>query len=61
MTTLARIRALGVVDTGVEWPEVEQMFSRDHIEILGVIDGLEEVWEEIEESRADVLLVACTG
>jgi len=59
--TPPRIRALAVVDTGVDWPAIEHTLSRDRVEVMGVIDGLEEVWEPIEESRADVLLVACVG
>jgi pilus assembly protein CpaE len=56
------MRALVALDRDVEWREVEQMLAHDDgVEVVGVLDGLEEVWDAMEESRADLLLVACAG
>jgi len=60
--TFPQIRALVALDRDVEWTEVESMLaSDDTVEVVGVLDGLEEVWEAIEESRADLLLIVCSG
>ena len=58
----ARIRALVALDRDVNWPEIEQTLSRDDgIEVVGVLDNLDDAWEAIDESRAELLLIACSG
>ena len=58
----AQIRAIVALDRDVDWPEIEKSLSRDDgVEIVGVLDGLEDAWEAIDESRAELLLVACSG
>ncbi len=57
-----RIRALVALDRDVDWPEIEQTLSRDDgVEVVGVLDDLDDAWEAIDESRADLLLIACSG
>ena len=58
----ARIRALVALDRDVDWPQIEQTLTRDDgVEVVGVLDDLDDAWEAIDESRADLLLVACSG
>jgi hypothetical protein len=53
-----RISALVALDRDVDWRQVEHTLAHaDGVEVIGVLDGLEEVWDAIEESRADLLLV----
>jgi len=57
-----RIRTLVALDRDVNWPEIEQTLSRDGVvEVVGVLDSLDDAWEAIDESRAELLLVACSG
>src|SRR5689334_10968867 len=57
-----RIRTLVALDRDVDWRQVEQTLAHDEgVEVIGVLDGLDEVWDAIEESRADLLLVVCSG
>jgi len=58
----ARIRALVALDRDVNWQEIEQTLSRDDgVEVTGVLDNLDEAWEAIDESRAELMLLACSG
>ena len=56
------IRALVALDSGVDWREVERSITPGGgVEVAGVLESLDDAWDELEESRADVLLVACSG
>ncbi|HXY82025.1 MAG TPA: AAA family ATPase [Gaiellaceae bacterium] len=60
--TSTRIRALVALDRDVNWKDIEQTLSRDDgIEVVGVLDDLDDAWEAIDESRAELLLLACSG
>jgi pilus assembly protein CpaE len=60
--TAAPIRALVALDRGVDWPDVERSLSRSEgIEVTGVLETLEDAWDALEESRAELLLVVCSG
>jgi pilus assembly protein CpaE len=60
--TNTRIRALVALDRDVNWKDIEQTLSRDDgIEVVGVLDDLDDAWEAIDESRAELLLLACSG
>jgi pilus assembly protein CpaE len=55
------IRALVALDSGVEWRDVERSILPGSVEVAGVLESIDDAWDELEESRADVLLVACSG
>jgi pilus assembly protein CpaE len=57
----APIRALVALDSGVEWRDVERSILPGGVEVANVVEGIDDAWDELEESRADVLLVACSG
>src|SRR4051812_46794817 len=56
------IRAIVALDEGVEWRNVERsILPGGGVEVAGMLESLDDAWDELEESRADVLLVACSG
>jgi len=57
-----RIRALVALDRDVDWPQIEQTLTHDDgVEVVGVLDNLDDAWGAIDESRAELLLIACSG
>jgi pilus assembly protein CpaE len=57
-----RIRALVALDRDVDWPQIEKTLTHDDgVEVVGVLDDLDDAWEAIDESRAELLLIACSG
>jgi pilus assembly protein CpaE len=58
----APIRTLVAIDSDVDRGLIEQTLSRDSgVEIVGVLDGLDDVWDVLDQSTAELLLVACSG
>jgi pilus assembly protein CpaE len=56
------IRALIALDDGVDQESVQAALPVDsHIQIVGLVDGLEESWTMLQEMPTDLLVVACAG
>jgi pilus assembly protein CpaE len=57
-----RIRALVAIDAGVDSHSVQAILEdAPGIELVGVINGLEESWRTLQETRPDLVVVACAG
>ena len=57
-----RIKALVAVDAGVDTAFVQSALERvPGLDLVGVINGLEESWRTLQETRPELLLVACAG
>src|SRR5919201_729736 len=57
-----QIHALVAVDEGVESQYVQSTLpDNGNIEIVGIINGIEESWQTLQETAPDLLLVACAG
>ena len=58
----APIRTFVAIDSGTDGDAVRSSLpSAGEIQIVGVIEGLEESWATLQETPADLLLVACHG
>jgi pilus assembly protein CpaE len=58
----AAIRALVAVDATADREVVQEALpAGDHIEIVGVIYGLDESWSALQEGPTDLVVVACSG
>src|SRR5438477_7735719 len=56
------VKTLVAVEDGVDIAAVHAALPDDQdIHIVGVVDGLEESWEVIQETPNDLLVVACDG
>ena len=56
------IRALVALDRDVNHEMVRATLPADSmIQVVGMVDGLEESWRILQETPADVVLVACSG
>jgi pilus assembly protein CpaE len=56
------IRALIALDDGVDEESVRAALPEEsHIQIVGLVDGLEESWTMLQETPTDLLVVACAG
>ena len=56
------IKTFVALDSGADREEVKMAVPDDHeIQIVGLVEGLEESWSTLQETSADVLLVACAG
>jgi pilus assembly protein CpaE len=50
------------VDSGLNSDAIESVLPiASEIQVTGVVDGLEESWSTLQETLADVLVVACAG
>lgn len=59
---MAAIRTFVAVDSTIDRSVVQSALPTSHgIEISGVIDGLEESWNALQEAPIDLLVVACGG
>src|SRR5207244_5781772 len=59
---MATIRALVAVDSSLERDAVQAALPAiDQIEITGVIYGLDESWNALQEAPTDLVVVACKG
>jgi len=57
-----RIQAIVAVDTGVDENQLRSALPEGAgIDVLGVIDGLEESWQTLQETSPDIVVVACSG
>jgi pilus assembly protein CpaE len=57
-----RIKALVALDTGMTAEAVGRALPQDgHIELVGVVDGVDEALTALQETPADLLVVACAG
>jgi pilus assembly protein CpaE len=56
------VRTFVALDEGVSRSTVEAALPYDAtFQIIGILEGLQESWATLEETEADVVLVACTG
>lgn len=56
------VKALVALDTGVSREFVQQALpAGGQIEITGIVDGLDEAWRTLQETAADLIVVACAG
>jgi pilus assembly protein CpaE len=59
---MASIRALVAVDSSLSREAVQAALpATDQIEITGVIHGLDESWNALQEAPTDLVVVACKG
>src|SRR5256885_1086473 len=59
---MAAVRTFVAVDPSVDRSLVQEALpSSGEIEILGVINGLEESWNALQEAPVDLVVVACGG
>ena len=57
-----RIRALVALDSGIDRELVQSVLPHDGaIEIAGLVDGLEDAWNTLQATPAELLVVACEG
>jgi pilus assembly protein CpaE len=57
-----RIHALVAVDTGVDDGQLQAALPDDSgIDVIGIIDGLNESWQTLQETSPDLVVVACAG
>jgi pilus assembly protein CpaE len=57
-----RIQTLVALDVGVDEALLRSALPDDGgIEIIGIVDGLNESWQTLQETTADLVVVACAG
>jgi pilus assembly protein CpaE len=57
-----RIQALVAVDGGVDEGQLQSALPDDSgIDVIGIISGLDESWQTLQETSPDLVLVACAG
>ena len=57
-----RIQAIVAVDANVDQSQLRAALPEDAgIDVIGVIDGLEESWQTLQETSPDIVVVACSG
>jgi pilus assembly protein CpaE len=57
-----RIQTLVALDGGVDEATLRAALPADGgIDIIGIVDGLNESWQTLQETSADLVLVACAG
>jgi pilus assembly protein CpaE len=56
------IKALVALDDGVDSEVVNDALPTvSEVQIVGIVDGLEESWQTLQEVQTDLLIVACAG
>src|SRR5262249_34534936 len=56
------IQTLGALDGGVDQALLRAALPNDGgIEIIGIVDGLNESWQTLQETSPDLVVVACAG
>jgi pilus assembly protein CpaE len=57
-----RIHALVAVDTGVDGAQLQASIpDASNIDVIGVIEGLDESWQTLQDTSPDLVIVACAG
>ena len=57
-----RIQALIAVDVGVDEGQLQAALpSASGIDVIGIVAGLDESWQTLQETSADLVVVACAG
>jgi pilus assembly protein CpaE len=54
------MKTLVALDAGVDRDAVSAALP-DEIHLLGIVDGLDESWSVLQETAADLLIIACAG
>src|SRR3954470_15720088 len=56
------IKALVVMEEGVDPAMLQSSMPSEHaVQRVGIIEGIEESWHAIQETPAEVLIIACSG
>jgi pilus assembly protein CpaE len=56
------IKTLVALDEGVESDIVQEALPTvSEVQVVGIVDGLEESWQTLQETQTDLLIVACAG
>jgi pilus assembly protein CpaE len=56
------IKTLVALDEGVDSDVVrEALPTVAEVQVVGIVDGLEESWQTLQETQTDLLIVACAG
>jgi pilus assembly protein CpaE len=56
------IKALVALDTNVSYEMIQAALPVDtSVQVVGMIEGLDEAWNTLQETNADLLIVACGG
>jgi pilus assembly protein CpaE len=57
-----RIQALVAVDAGVDDGQLQAALPDDSgIDVIGIVEGLNESWQTLQETSPDLVVVACAG
>jgi pilus assembly protein CpaE len=57
-----RIQTLVAVDAGVDGNQLQAALPQDSgIDVIGIVDGLDESWQTLQETSPDLVIVACAG
>ncbi len=56
------IKALVAIDAGVDQRTVELSLPRnDEFDVVGIVEGLDDAWMTLQETPAELLVIACAG
>jgi pilus assembly protein CpaE len=56
------IKTLVALDDGVSYDGVQDALPADaDVQVVGIVEGLTEAWETLQEASADLLVVACSS
>ena len=56
------IKTLVALDTNVSYEMIQAALPADtSVQVVGMIEGLDEAWNTLQETNADLLIVACGG
>ena len=57
-----RVKTLVALDHGVDRGSIDEALPQgSNIDVVAVVDGLEESWTALQETGADLVVVACSG
>ncbi|HET8653573.1 MAG TPA: AAA family ATPase [Gaiellaceae bacterium] len=57
-----RVKTLVALDQGVDRGSIDEALPQgSNIDVVAVVDGLEESWATLQETGADLVVVACSG
>src|ERR1700680_4771986 len=56
------IKTFVVLDSGVNQSDVERALPHSvHVEIVGLVQGIDDAWVRLHETPNDLLIVVCSG
>jgi pilus assembly protein CpaE len=58
----AKIKTLVAMEEGIDMAVLQASLpADDSVQVVGVVEGLEQAWEVMQETNSDLLVVACNG